>query len=108
MQGNPNGIESGAIEEREVLARYVVLAILLPERGRPLRPEELQNQRPDFTRRLRTAFKQPHVTLWHQPVAEICCANQQGSAGGINDLFVVSVRELRFRLGSQQQKNRQQ
>src|SRR5258708_28985587 len=107
MQRNANGVESGAMQEREVVARYVVLAILLPECGRPFRSEEFQHQRADFRGRLRTALEEPHVTLWHQPVAEICCANKEGFAGGIDDLFVFGVSELRARMGSEHQKNKQ-
>src|SRR5258708_11041712 len=106
MQRNSNGVEPGPMQERDVLARDVVLAVLLPECGRPFGSEEFKYQRADLTRRLRTTFKQPHVTLWHQPIAEICCANKERFPRGIDDLFVVSVRELRVCLGNQHQKKK--
>src|SRR5258708_13190048 len=96
------------MQEREVVARYVVLAILLPECGRPFRSEEFQHQRADFRGRLRTALEEPHVTLWHHPVTEICCANKEGFSSGINYLFVFGVNELRARMGSEHQKNKQE
>src|ERR1700676_968540 len=75
MQRNSNAIEAGAMQERDVLPRDVVLAVLLPECGRPLRSEQFQHQRADLTRRLRAPFESPHVTFWHQPVTQIRCAN---------------------------------
>src|SRR5260370_9747163 len=107
MQRNENGVECGAMEEGEVVARYVVPAILLPERGRRFRSEKFQPQRADFRGRLRTALEEPHVTLWHHPVTEICCANKEGFSSSINDLFVFGVSELRARMGSEHQKNKQ-
>jgi hypothetical protein len=53
-------------------------------------------------------LEQPHVTLWHQPIAQICCAKKERFTGGIDDLFVVGVCELRARLGSQCQKKKRQ
>ena len=41
MQRNANGVESGPMQERDVFARDVVLAVLLPECGRPFRSEQL-------------------------------------------------------------------
>src|SRR5258707_1560602 len=107
MQGNANGVESGAMQEREVVARYVVLAILLPERGRPFRSEKFQHQRADFRGRLRAALEEPHVTLWRHPVTEICCPNQEGFSSGINDLFVFGGGELPARMGSEHQQSKQ-
>src|SRR5437763_15655796 len=52
MQRNSNGVEAGPMQERDVLTRDVVLAVLLPECGRPFRPQEFQHQRADLTRRL--------------------------------------------------------
>src|ERR1700675_1363992 len=60
MQRDSNGVETGAMQERDVVTRYVVLVVLLPKSGRPLRSEELQHQRADFTGRLRTTFEKPH------------------------------------------------
>ena len=108
MQRNSNGVEPGPTEERDVLTRYVVLAVLLPEHGRPLRSKELQHQRADFARRLRTTLEQPHVTLWHQPIAQTCCAKKERFASGIDDLFVVGVCELCASLGNQCQKKKRQ
>src|SRR2546429_1209723 len=50
MQRNSNGVEAGPMQERDVLTRDVVLAVLLPECGRPFRPQEFQHQRADLTR----------------------------------------------------------
>src|SRR5580700_1522108 len=108
MQRNSNGIERGPMQEREVLTRDVVLAILLPECGRPFRPKELRHQRADLSGRLRTILEQPHVTLWHQPISQICCAKKERFTSGINDLFVVGVCELRAHLRSQHQKKKRQ
>jgi hypothetical protein len=57
---------------------------------------------------LRAALKQPHVTLWHQPIAQICCAKKERFTSGIDDLLVVGVRELRASLGSPHQKKKRQ
>src|ERR1700681_730481 len=65
MQRNSNGVEAGAMQECDVLARDIVVAVLLPECGRPFRSKQLQHQRADLTRRLRSTFEQPHVSLWH-------------------------------------------
>src|SRR6202035_3879035 len=108
MQRNSNGVEAGPMQERNVLPRDVVLAVLLPECGRPFRPKQLQHQRADLTRRLRAALEQPHVTLWHQPIPQICCAKKERFTRGIYDLFVVGVCELRARLGNQCQKKKWQ
>src|SRR5260370_1152342 len=45
MQRNSNGVEAGAMQECDVLARDVVVAVLLPECGRPFRSKQLQHQR---------------------------------------------------------------
>src|ERR1700676_1577721 len=108
MQRNSNGVEPGPMQERDVLTRDVVLAVFLPERGRPFRSKELQHQRADLTRRLRTTLEQPHVTLWHQPIAQICCAKKDRFTSGIDDLFVVGMCELRASLGNQRQKKKRQ
>src|SRR5882762_6161468 len=108
MQRNSNGVEPGPMQERDILTRDVVLAILLPECGRPFRSKELQQQRANLTRSLRATLEKPHVTLWHQPIAQICCAKKERFTGGIDDLFVVSVCELRASLGSQCQKKKWQ
>src|SRR5579864_8359972 len=60
---NPNGIEPGPMQKRDVLMRNVVLAVLLPECSRPFRSKQLQHQRVDFTGRLWTTFEQPHVAF---------------------------------------------
>src|ERR1700681_3017725 len=65
MQRNSNGVETGAMQECDVLARDIVVTVLLPECVRPFRPKQLQHQRADLTRRLRSTFEQPHVSLWH-------------------------------------------
>src|SRR5258708_19221202 len=108
MQRNANGVESGAMQERLVDARYVVRGMLRAEWGGPFRSEKFQHQRADFRGRLRTALEEPHVTLWHHPVTEICCANKEGFSSSINDLFVFGVSELRARMGSEHQKNKQE
>src|ERR1700726_4805133 len=74
MQRNSNGVEAGPMQERDVLTRDVVLAVLLPECGRLFRSKQLQHQRANLTRRLRSTVEQPHVTFWHQPVTQIRCA----------------------------------
>src|ERR1700732_2196516 len=104
MQRNSNGVEPGPMQKRDVLARDVVLAVLLPECGRPFGPEEFKYQRANLTRRLRTTLEQPHVTFWHQPIAQIHCAKKKRFTRGIDDLFMVSVCELRVCLGNQHQK----
>src|ERR1700730_15184748 len=108
MQRNSNGVEPGPMQERDVLMRDVVLAVLLPECGRTIRSKQLQHQRANLTRRLRPALKQPHVTFRHQPIAQICCAKKERFAGGIDDLFVIGVCELGARLRSQRQKKKRQ
>src|ERR1700675_715228 len=108
MQRNSNGVEAGPMQERDVLPRDVVLVVLLPECVRPFRPKQLQHQRADLTRRLRATFEQPHVTFWHQPVTQICCAKKKRFTRGINDLFVVGVCELRAPLGNECQKKKRQ
>src|SRR5467141_3725559 len=108
MQRNSNRVEPGPMQERDVLTRDVVLAVLLPECGRPFGSKQLQHQRADLTRRLRATLEQPHVTFWHQPIAQICCAKKERFTSGIDDLFVVGVCELRARLGSQYQKKKRQ
>src|SRR5260370_2908087 len=94
MQRNSNGVEPGPMQERDVLTGDVVLAVLLPECGRPFRSEELQHQRVDLTRRLRTALEQPHATLWHHPVAQIYCAKKQRFTRRIDHLFVTNAPDL--------------
>jgi len=95
-------------QERDGSSRVnVVLAVLLPEHGRPLRSKEFQHQRADFARRLRTTLEQPHVTLWHQPN----CPDLLREEGAvlpvaIDDLFVVGVCELCASLGNQCQKKK--
>src|ERR1700682_3409846 len=106
MQRNSNGVEPGPMQERDVLPRNVVLAVLLPECLRPFRPQQLQQQGADLPRRLWAALGQPDGTLWPQPIAQICCAKKERFTGGIDDLFVVGVRELRARLGSPHQKKK--
>src|SRR6202795_206655 len=108
MQRNSNGVERGPMQEGDVLTRNIVLAILLPECGRPFRPKELRHQRVDLTRRLRAILEQPHVTLWHKPISQICGAKKERFTSGINDLLVVGVCELRARLRSQRQKKKRQ
>src|SRR5213596_1711469 len=65
MQRNSNGVEPGPMQERDVFPRDVVLAVLLPECGRPFRSKQLQHQPADLARRLRATLEQPHITLWH-------------------------------------------
>src|SRR5882724_1390046 len=108
MQGNSNGVEPGAMQERDILARDVVFAVLLPECGRPFRSKELQHQRADLTGRLRTTLEKPHVTLWHQPIAQICRTDKERSTSSIDDMFVVGVCELCASLGNQGQKEKRQ
>src|SRR6266478_3420817 len=43
MQRNANGIKSCAMQERDVLMRDVVVAVLLPECGGGFRPKKLQH-----------------------------------------------------------------
>jgi hypothetical protein len=57
---------------------------------------------------LRAALEQPHVTFRYQPIAQIGCAKKQRLTGGIDDLFVVGVSELRAPLGNQCQENQRQ
>src|SRR5229473_1830566 len=108
MQRNSNGVEAGPMQERDVIPRDVVLAVLLPECGRPFRSKQLQHQRADLTRRLRSTFEQPHVSLWHQPITQIGCAKKERFTSGIDDLFVVGVCELRAPLGNQCQEKKRQ
>src|SRR5260370_429545 len=54
------------------------------------------------------ALEQPHVTLWHQPVAQIYCAKKERFTRGIDDLFVISVCELRARRGNRCEKKKRQ
>src|SRR5215471_6622193 len=105
MQRNSNGVEAGPVQECNVLTRNVVLAVLLPECGRAFRSQEFQHQGADLTRRLRTTLEQPHVTLWHQPISQIGCPEKKWFIGGVDDLFVVGVSELRASGGNQSQKN---
>src|SRR5437660_7523372 len=65
MQRDSNGVEPGPMQERDVLPRDVVLAVLLPECGRPFTSKQLQHQPADLSRRLRATLEQPHITLWH-------------------------------------------
>src|SRR5262249_24434497 len=95
MQRNSNGVEAGPVQKRNVVTRDVVLAVLPPECSRSFRPKEFQHQGANLTRRLRTILEQPHVTLWHKPVAQICCPEKKRFIGGVDDLFVVGVSELR-------------
>src|SRR5262249_6864992 len=104
MQRNSNGVEAGPVQERNVVTRNIVLAVLPPECGRSFRPKEFQHQGADLTRRLRTILEQPHVTLWHKPISQIGCPNKKRFTGGVNDLFVVGVSELRAS-GNQRQQN---
>src|SRR5260370_3206201 len=108
MQRNSNGVEPRPVQQRDVLTRDVVLAVLLPECSRPFRSKELQHQRANLPRRLRPALEQPHVTLRHHPIAQICCANKERFTGGIDDLLVLRVRKLRAPLRSPHQKKQQQ
>src|SRR5216683_7778139 len=108
MQRNSNGVEPGPMQERDVLTRDVVLAVLLPECGQPFRSKQLQHQRADLTRRLRTTLEQPHVTLWHQPIAQIYCAKKERFTSAIDDLLVISVCELRARRGNRCEKKKRQ
>src|SRR6267154_5322445 len=77
MQRNSNGVEPGPMQQRDVLPRDVVLAVLLPKCCRPFRPKQLQHQRADLTGGLRSPLEQPHVTFGHQPIAQICCADKK-------------------------------
>src|ERR1700687_6212919 len=69
---------------------------------------QLQHQRADLIRRLRSTFEQPHVTFWHQPITQIYCANKERFTSGIDDLLVVGVCELRAPLGNQCQEKKRQ
>src|SRR5260370_18971161 len=108
MQRDSNGVEPGAMQKRDILPRDVVIAVLLPECRRPFRSKQLQHQRADLTRRLKAVLEQPHITLWHHPIAQVCSAKKERFAGGIDNLFVVRVRELRFPLRSPCQKKQRQ
>src|SRR5258708_27436463 len=108
MQRNSNGVEASPMQERDVLPRDVVLAVLLPECVRPFRSKQLQHQRTDLTRRLRATFEQPHVSFWYQPITQICCAKKERFTSGIDDLFMVGVCELCAPLGNQRQKKKRQ
>src|SRR5262249_60886532 len=107
MQWNANSVEPGPMQEGNVLARDVVLAILLPECGRGFRSKEFQHQRADFARRLRAALEQPHVTFRHQPIPQIGGSHEERFTAGIDDLFVVGMRELRAAYGRKCQKKQQ-
>src|SRR3982074_688646 len=94
MPASANREEPGPIQEGEVFTRDVGRAVLLPACRRALRSKELQHQRANLTGRLRSALEQPHVTLRHHPIAQICCPNKERLTGGIHDLFAVRVCEL--------------
>src|SRR5260370_680782 len=109
MQRDSNGVEPGAMQKRDIFQRDVVIAVLLPECRRPFRSKQLQHQSADLARRLRAVLEQPHITLWHHPIAQICRANEERFASRIDNLFVVGVGELRAPLRSPcQNKQRQQ
>jgi len=98
MQRNANGRLNPETMQlaRGVVARYVVLSILLPERGRPFRSKEFQHQRADFRGRLRAAPRRAtYNPLAPSSLPRFVGANKEGFAGGINDLFVFGVSELR-------------
>src|SRR5260370_41470075 len=88
MQRNSNGVEPGAMQEREIFPRDVAIAILLPECRRPFRSKQLQNQSADLARRLRAGLEQPHITFWHHPIDQVCSAKKERFAGRIDNLLV--------------------
>src|ERR1051326_1415540 len=108
MHGNSNGVEPGPMQKCDVLLRNVILAVLLPECSRPFGSKQLQHQRIDLTRRLWTAFEQPHVAFRHHPIAQIGCAKKEWPTLGINDLFMVGVCELRASEGNERQQKKRQ
>src|SRR5260221_12709703 len=108
MQRNSNGVDAGAMQERDVVPRYIVVAVLLPECGGRFRSKEFQHQGANLTGRLRSTFEQPHVTFRHEPVTQIRGANKERLASGVDDLFVVGVCELRGPLGNQSQEKKGQ
>src|SRR5947199_174684 len=109
MQRNSNRVEARAMQQRDVLLRDIVLAVFLPECRRPFWSKQLHHQPADLAKGLRAALEQPHVTLGHHPIAQIGGAKKEWFAGGIDNLFVLGVRELRAALGSaSQKKNRDQ
>src|SRR5260370_32965778 len=83
MQRNSNGVEPGPMQERDVLSRDVVFAVLLPKCGRPFRSKQLQHQSPNLPRTLRPAMEQPHLTLRHHPIPQILTTNKRRLATGI-------------------------
>ena len=57
MKRDSNGVEAGAVQERDVITRDVALTVFLPECGRPFRSKQLQHQRADLTGRLRATVE---------------------------------------------------
>src|SRR5258708_9789847 len=108
MQRNSNGVEAGAMQERDVVPRYIVVAVLLPECSGRFRSKEFQHQGANLTGRLRATFEQPHVAFRHEPVTQIRGAKEERFTGGVDDLFVVGVCELRGPLGNQSQEKKGQ
>src|SRR5712664_1793365 len=98
-----------ALSEREAINPWIIaVTVTLATFMELLDTAIAQHQRVDLTRRLRTALEQPHVTLWHQPIAQIYCAKKERFTRGIDDLFVISVRELRARRGNRCEKKKRQ
>src|ERR1700733_4267643 len=97
MKRNPDSIEAGLGDKVDVFARDVSVAILMPELCRTRWANQFVDHSLDLARRLRPSFEAKHIALGHQPIAQVCPAQDQLMPRRIGQKLAIRMHKASLR-----------